>query len=1320
MASDGAPANIQAAMERNFHHPYEPYEIQKQFMSALYECIEDGKVGILESPTDEDEPAWMLEYAREEKRRTALQQRADLEDRLAKVRAKEKKLKERYSNGEPHFKRQKTAAADTDIDDDDEARFILDDYESDDEVGHKDKSKRDPDSGGGAKVNIDGEVGEAFKHLTLGSRKNLCINPKVQKLGSTALINEKCLDLQKAGTAADHKCPFLPTKETEATVNDFRDHALADIRDIEDLGAIGRKLGICPYYASRPAVKPSEIVTLPYPLLLQKTAREALDINMKDHIVIIDEAHNLMDAISGIYSVSVSLTQLQRSRSQLTTLLDSLTGYLQGMAAQAKEDEGMVQIGDLMAGKGVDQINLYKLLRYLDESKLARKVDGYIVYAEEQEKSKDEASRSVARSSMPVLMHIQSFFYALLNPSAEGRFFYAKNDEDLGLCLKYMLLDPTHHFREIVDDARAVILAGGTMSPMSDYSEHLLSYLPPSRIMTLSCGHVIPPSNLLAWPVTTGPSGAPFDFTYEKRNTEATIVDLGAALLTFIRNIPDGVVIFFPSYAYLDRCLEVWRRAAPPPPSSSLSSNPKTHGQAKTIYDALASVKPVFHEHKSKVTNSTTTTNPSAKQAAAPATAPTTTQPSTATETVLSAYTHAITTGGLNGRGALLLAVVGGTLSEGINFSDALGRGVGVVGLPFPPAQSAEWKARMGHVARKARENGKGDGKQAAREYYENACMRAVNQCVGRAIRHRGDYAAILLVDGRPNSRHCSSPPPLFTMPSIHLLDYVAGNVRSLVNAIEKVGYTVEWIRSPEDVAKAETLILPGVGHFGHCMTQFANGGYVEPIRKHVAAGKPFMGICVGLQALLDGSEESSTVPGLGLIPGTLRRFDAADKSVPHIGWNSANTASSSGGGGKGAGESVYGLRPDSKYYYVHSYALPYVPGELEAQGWTVATARYGGEEFVGALAKDNVLLTQFHPEKSGAAGLRVLKAFCSGQRVSPLAAAPSAAAAAAREGLTRRVIACLDVRTNDAGDLVVTKGDQYDVREKGGAGGDQVRNLGKPVEMARRYYEQGADEVTFLNITSFRNCPVADLPMLEILRRASETVFVPLTIGGGIRDTVDTDGTKFSALDVAKLYFKSGADKVSIGSDAVTAAEEYCARGKTLLGTTAIETISAAYGVQAVVVSVDPKRKYVASPADTPHHTIKTAFPGPGGEEYCWYQCTIKGGRETRDFDVRQLVQAVEAMGAGEILLNCIDKDGSNSGFDLELINDVKAAVKIPVIASSGAGNPAHFAEVFEKTPTDAALGAGMFHRGEYTVKQVKDHLQQEGLLVRQFEDEI
>ena len=486
------------------------------------------------------------------------------------------------------------------------------------------------------------------------------------------------------------------------------------------------------------------------------------------------------------------------------------------------------------------------------------------------------------------------------------------------------------------------------------------------------------------------------------------------------------------------------------------------------------------------------------------------------------------------------------------------------------------------------------------------------------------------------------------------------------------------------------------------------------------------MGICVGLQALFQGSEEDNDVPGLGVIPMRIQKFNDTSKSVPHIGWNSAiNT---------GSDQSFFGLRPTSKYYYVHSYAAPYTPGALEKDGWSVATATYGEEEFIGAISRGNVFGAQFHPEKSGVAGLRAIRAFVNGDQFQSLSGDD---ASGKENGLTRRVIACLDVRTNDSGDLVVTKGDQYDVREKSDAGGN-VRNLGKPVEMAKKYYEQGADEVTFLNITSFRNCPVADTPMLEILRQTSKTVFVPLTIGGGIKDTVDTDGTRIPALDVATMYFKSGADKVSVGSDSVFAAEDYYNAGEKLSGKTAIETISQAYGKQAVVVSVDPKRVYVDKPEDTHHHTFKTQCPNANGQSYCWYQCTVMGGRETRDIDVWQLVRAVEAMGAGEILLNCIDKDGSNSGFDLELINDVKAAIKIPVIASSGAGVPAHFSEVFNKTTTDAALGAGMvsfvilgflipdiltilqFHRGEYTVTQVKDHLQAEGFLVRQFEAQI
>lgn len=487
--------------------------------------------------------------------------------------------------------------------------------------------------------------------------------------------------------------------------------------------------------------------------------------------------------------------------------------------------------------------------------------------------------------------------------------------------------------------------------------------------------------------------------------------------------------------------------------------------------------------------------------------------------------------------------------------------------------------------------------------------------------------------------------------------------------------------------------------------------GYSEPLKEYIASGRPFMGICVGMQTLFEGSEESD-VPGLGVIPGITKEFNKATKAVPHMGWNAAQVLKEQENTTTATDDQTqqlinYGINNDSVYYFVHSYAVPYSPA---LKDWVLTSTQYGDEVFVSSVQKGNVFATQFHPEKSGFAGLRVLRSFLSGTGVvndNVIIKEP-----VPQQKLTKRIIACLDVRTNDQGDLVVTKGDQYDVRDK--SDGGDVRNLGKPVELARRYFEEGADEVTFLNITSFRNCPLGDLPMLEVLKRASETVFVPLTIGGGIRDVTDPDGTVHPAFEVAGEYFRSGADKVSIGSDAVYAAEKYYESGQKKDGTTAIETIAKAYGAQAVVISVDPRRVYVASPSDTKHHTVKVSQTGPNGEEYCWYQCTVKGGREGRDLDVRQLVTACEALGAGEILLNCMDRDGTNSGYEHELIRDVRDAVKIPVIASSGAGNPKHFEDVFRETNVEAALAAGIFHRREVPLQDVKSHLLSVGVQTR------
>ena len=527
----------------------------------------------------------------------------------------------------------------------------------------------------------------------------------------------------------------------------------------------------------------------------------------------------------------------------------------------------------------------------------------------------------------------------------------------------------------------------------------------------------------------------------------------------------------------------------------------------------------------------------------------------------------------------------------------------------------------------------------------------------------------------------------------VMLLDYGAGNVRSVRNAVKKLGYEISDSTSPEDILQADKLIFPGVGSFGLVMEQLVRDGYKDALITRIRENRPFLGICVALQAFFEGSEESPGVSGLGVQPGQVKRFTGSDLAVPHIGWNGIKQHKEC---------SLFSNYQDEKVYFVHSY---HVPTNIVLDEWLLTTTDYG-TEFVSGVCRGNVAALQFHPEKSGLAGLQILENFLSREYIE--LSAKKDIDPDKKTTFSKRIIACLDVRNNDDDDLVVTKGDQYDVREEG-----SVRNLGLPVELARRYFEEGADEVTFLNITGFRDFPLSDQPMLEVLRKTSENVFVPLTIGGGIREFTDSEGRFYSALDVASEYFRSGADKISIGSDAVYTVEQYLKTGQRT-GKSSIEQISVVYGAQAVVISIDPRRVYVSSAEDSPHQVIKTDVLGPNREQYCWYQCTVRGGREGRDIDVVELATVCEKLGAGEILLNCIDKDGTNSGFDIELINLVKDNVSIPVIASSGAGVPDHFTEVFMKTRAEAGLAAGIFHRREVAINDVKQVLRSNGIPCR------
>ncbi len=250
---------------------------------------------------------------------------------------------------------------------------------------------------------------------------------------------------------------------------------------------------------------------------------------------------------------------------------------------------------------------------------------------------------------------------------------------------------------------------------------------------------------------------------------------------------------------------------------------------------------------------------------------------------------------------------------------------------------------------------------------------------------------------------------------------------------------------------------------------------------------------------------------------------------------------------------------------------------------------------------------------------------------------------------LAKRIIPCLDVRAGK-----VVKGVNF----------EGVKDIGDPVELAREYNSQGADEIVFYDITASHEGRGL---ILDVVKETASQVFVPLSVGGGI-----------NTVDDFKEVLRAGADKISVNSGAVKNPE-------------LIRMGADIFGSQCVVVGIDAKRN-------------------SDGE----FIVTMNGGRIETDIKLIDWVTKIEALGAGEICLNSMDADGTRNGFDIQMLNAVCSRVNIPVIASGGCGKIDHFLEVFEKTKATAALAASLFHFGELTVNQVKEYLKKNNIEVR------
>jgi cyclase len=271
---------------------------------------------------------------------------------------------------------------------------------------------------------------------------------------------------------------------------------------------------------------------------------------------------------------------------------------------------------------------------------------------------------------------------------------------------------------------------------------------------------------------------------------------------------------------------------------------------------------------------------------------------------------------------------------------------------------------------------------------------------------------------------------------------------------------------------------------------------------------------------------------------------------------------------------------------------------------------------------------------------------------------------------LTKRIIPCLDVTLDKKGGCVV-KGIEF----------VNLKQAGDPVELAKRYNEQGADELVFLDITASheRRCT-----MIDVIERTADEVFIPLTVGGGISTT-----------DAIKGILRAGADKVSVNTAAVKDPDF-------------VKESSEIFGSQCIVTAIDCKRNF-----NIKDNKDKTIIELDDGTK-AWYEVVIYGGRTPTGMDTVQWAQNVERLGSGEILLTSMDRDGTKDGYDLPITRKLSEALDIPIIASGGAGNIEHMYDAFTRGKADAALAASIFHFGEYTIGEAKKYLSKKGVAVR------
>lgn len=430
--------------------------------------------------------------------------------------------------------------------------------------------------------------GKDVRSVSLASRQSYCINASVKKLRNNAMINEQCLELQKSKAKSTKKddeknvtksqklsnksCPFF-----KKNLEKLRNLSLTKVMDIEELVKVGVQEKSCPYYSSRAAVSDSQLIFVPYQILFNKSTREQCGIELKDSIVIIDEAHNLIDAITQIHTASVTLNDLKTCHkqminykmkyvkrfasknllkfNQLTFITKQLVKFLEvhGKAFKAFE------LHEVLSETSIYNINLVEILKFCEQTRFAQKIHGFSkVHAkmemeqktaenvrknatknlllELQEKPKknklkealDEAENqeNPSESRTNFIRIVIQFLECLLQRNEGGKILVNYDETTKESSMKFLLLDPSTPFEDIIRDCRSIVLAGGTMKPVDELVGQLFKNCK-DRVEIHSFGHVVPRQSILPIALSHGCSGKEFLFTHVNKGCEAMVSQLG-------------------------------------------------------------------------------------------------------------------------------------------------------------------------------------------------------------------------------------------------------------------------------------------------------------------------------------------------------------------------------------------------------------------------------------------------------------------------------------------------------------------------------------------------------------------------------------------------------------------------------------------------------------------------------------------------------------------------------------------------------------------------------------------------------------------------